>query len=139
MKYTCTHLNFDGTTREAMTFYQKCLGGQLTFMTIGETPMKDRFPADRQNRIMHASLNKDGRSLVTAADMMDPSSFTKGDTFSVVVECESEKEIRDIYQKLSAGGKVFRELQEEFWGALFAMFTDKFGVDWMLNFTLPKK
>jgi PhnB protein len=30
-------------------------------------------------------------------------------------------------------------LKEQFWGALFAAFTDKFGVRWMLNFDKKQK
>jgi PhnB protein len=47
---------------------------------------------------------------------------------------ESEDEARELYKKLSAGGRIEMELQKMFWGALYASFADKFGVQWMINF-----
>ena len=89
--------------------------------------------------IIHSSLTKDEVVLLTANDMMDPRSFTKGDNFTIVIDCESEKELMDLFGKLSAGGKVTMPVGDAFWGALYASFTDKFGVDWMLNYAKTKK
>jgi PhnB protein len=44
----CTpFLLFDGNYAEAMTFYQQCLGGELTLTKLGDTPMKDQFPPEK--------------------------------------------------------------------------------------------
>lgn len=37
MKEITPYLNFGGNCREAMTFYQRCLGGELTVGTFGES------------------------------------------------------------------------------------------------------
>ncbi len=131
------YLHLDGTAKEAMTFYKKCLGGELTLQTVGESPMKDQMPPGSESKIMHSSLTKDGSILLLASDMMDPTSFKKGDTITLTLNCSTEEEIKDAFAKLSEGGKVERELKTEFWGALFGMFTDKFGVDWMVNYQKP--
>jgi PhnB protein len=68
-----------------------------------------------------------------AADMMDPSTFTKGDTVSLCLVCDSKRETEDLYKKLSQGGDVFMALEKTPFG-WYANFTDKFGVDWMLQF-----
>lgn len=34
MKELLAYLNFDGNAREAMQFYEKCLGGKLQMMTF---------------------------------------------------------------------------------------------------------
>jgi PhnB protein len=91
------------------------------------------------SKLIHASLEKDGVPHLFGSDMMDPSSFVKGDSFSVVLDCSSENEINDAYEKLSAGGKITMEFADAFWGAKFASFTDRFGVDWQLNWWKPKK
>ena len=43
MLQTTPFLLFDGNCAEAMTFYQKCLGGELNLTKLGDTPMKDMF------------------------------------------------------------------------------------------------
>ena len=132
------HLHLNGTAREAMNFYKDCFGGELFMQTLGETPMADQMPAAK-DKIMHASLTKDGSVLIMAADMMDPSTFKIGDNVTLSINCSSEDEIKTLFSKLSAGGKVTMPLSEQFWGATFGMLTDKFGIDWMLNYQKPKK
>jgi PhnB protein len=81
---------------------------------------------------MHSTLTK-GDWVVMAADMMDPTTFKHGDTVSLCLVCDSKQEIEDLYAKLPAGGEVFMALDKAPFG-WFAMFTDRFGVDWMLQF-----
>jgi uncharacterized glyoxalase superfamily protein PhnB len=60
------YLHFDGTCREAMTFYQSCFGGELRLMTVGESPMAARMPAKQHERILHASLKADSVSIMAS-------------------------------------------------------------------------
>ncbi|MDE1975408.1 MAG: VOC family protein [Patescibacteria group bacterium] len=149
MKQIVPHIHFaDKKCREAMEFYHSCLGGKLSLMTVGECPaevkegMKKMMPGITidESKIMHADLKaKDGSVLVMGADMMDPKTFTKGDLSTVAIMNDDEKEARDIFAKLSKGGKVTMDLMPMFWGALFGSWTDKYGVDWMINCEMPKK
>jgi PhnB protein len=59
---------------------------------------------------------------------------TTGDNFSIAIGPESKEEANRIFNGLSAGGKVMMPLQDSFWGAYFGMFTDKFGIQWMVNY-----
>ncbi|MGZ7117323.1 MAG: hypothetical protein ACXVHS_07740, partial [Methanobacterium sp.] len=53
----CTpFLLFDGNCAEAMAFYQKCLGGDLTLTKLGDTSMSAQFPPEKHNRIINAHL-----------------------------------------------------------------------------------
>jgi PhnB protein len=129
------YLHFDGKTRQAMEFYRDVLGGDLEVQTVGETPWAadmPQMPGVTPDKVMHASLTK-GDLVIMAADMMDPSTFTKGDTVSLCLVCDSKQEIEDLYKKLSAGGDVFMALDKAPFG-WYAMFTDKFGTEWMLQF-----
>ena len=49
-------------------------------------------------------------------------------------EMEAKGKARELGGKAqSKGGKVEMSLEKTFWGALFGMFTDKYGIDWMIN------
>ncbi len=129
------YLHFDGTTRQAMEFYRDVLGGELAIQTLGETPWASempQMPGATPDKVMHASLTK-GDLAIMAADMMDPSTFKMGDNVSLCLVCESKQEIEDLYQKLSAGGDIFMALDRAPFG-WYAMLTDKFGTEWMLQF-----
>ncbi len=128
----------DGKCREAMHFYKECLGGgELSFMTLGESPMAKESPKEQHHLIMHSTLKKDNWTLIGSDMMRDKA--TLGDNVGLSLECESEKEINTIFNHLSKGGDVFMPVEEAFWGAFFGMVTDKYGVEWMLNCQIKEK
>ena len=127
------YLNFNGNCREAMSFYKECIGGELALQTIAGSRIEDECPAAMKQQILHASLIMDGIVLM-GSDMTGPDGFIKGNTMALSVNCSSEKEITDFFFKLSQGGKILHPLKKEFHGATFGIFTDKFGIRWMLNY-----
>lgn len=131
MKTLNPYFGFDGECRDAMTFYQECLGGELSFLTVGESPMAGQMPAEMANQIMHSTLTTSAGVLM-GSDMR-PADAPKA-AQAVVVECTSEEEINRLFAKFSEGGKVACAVSPAFWGGLFGSATDKFGVSWLLNF-----
>jgi len=126
-----------------MTFYKKCLGGELRFQRIGESPLSERMPAKMKNCVLHAVLaNVDfvlmGSDMVSEkgllSDMVSEKGLLKGNAVSLVLNCASEKEARARYKKLSQGGKQTHPLENTFWNALFGELTDKYGNTWMLSY-----
>ncbi len=130
------YLLFNGNCREAMKFYQGCFGGELSLMTIGESPAAKDMPADKHKQIMHARLNSDG-VLLMAADGMGPSDTTPGGNISLSYTANSNKEIDTLFSKLSAGGKVLHAPKDEFFG-YYGDLKDKYGISWMLVHEKPR-
>jgi PhnB protein len=64
--------------------------------------------------------------------------FNAGDNYFVSVQCESVQETDKLFAALSEKGKTLQAPQETPWAARFAMFTDQFGTNWMLNFDKPR-
>jgi len=126
------YLGFNGNCREAMTFYSKCLGGELILMTYGESPMGAQTPAGMKNRIMHSVLTS-GKISLMAADRMEEGAQKHGNTISLCLVCENKEEIKALFSRLSAGGKVEHALKEEFFGT-YGELTDKYGFGWMFQF-----
>jgi PhnB protein len=128
-----SYLTFNGNCREAMTFYRDCLGGELTLETIGESDLADKMPNSMRKSIMHAVLAKDDL-VIMATDMVEERGLIKGNSISMMLNCNSEEEAKSFYRKLSFGGKASHPLQETFWGALFGDLTDRFGNNWLINY-----
>ena len=128
-----TYLTFNGNCREAMTFYKNCLGGELTFQTVGESPLADKMPPIMRDCILHATLTN-GELIIMASDMVADKGLIKGNAVSLMLNCSSEAEIKDNYSKLAEGGEATHPLENSFWGALFGDLTDKFGNQWLLHF-----
>jgi len=131
MKEINAYLIFNGNCREAMTFYQKCLGSELQLITFGD--MGGNVPPDAKDRIAHARINN-GAAVLLASDNMPGMTFNAGDNYFVCLQCESGQETDQLFAALSEKGKTLQAPQETQWARRFAMFKDQFGTNWMLNF-----
>lgn len=135
MKDITPYLTFNGTCRQAMTFYKDTLGGDLQLMDFASSPMD--VPDEAKNHIMHAILTNNGVT-VMASDTMPDQTVTNGNSVSLSINCQSVEEINHLFNSLSDGGQITMPLDDTFWGARFGMLTDKFGTCWMFNYDYPQ-
>lgn len=133
MKQINSYLTFSGNCREAMTFYKECLGGELNFQTIGDSPLSGKMPEKMQQCILHATLIS-GNTVLMGTDMVADAGLIRGNAVAMMLDCNSEEEIRRIFENLSSGGEVLHPLETAFWGALFGDLKDKYGNIWLLHF-----
>lgn len=136
MKGITPYLNFDGNCREAMTFYQRCLGGELQVMTLADAPMES--PPETRDRVLNAQLAS-GPVVVMASDTMPGAPFVEGNNVYLNVECADVGEVESLYAALTEGGEATMRPHDAFWGDRFGMLTDRFGIQWMLHCPLPAK
>ena len=127
------YLNFTGNCREAMEFYKECLDAELTLQTVEGSPVEHQCPAAMKGQILHSTLQRGG-ILLMGSDMSGPEGISQGNNIALCLNCSSEDEINSFFNQLSAGGQVIHQLRTEFWGAMFGVFSDKFGIRWMLNY-----
>ena len=132
------YLTFNGNCREAMTFYKECLGGELVLQTIGESPLSDKMPKKMKDSILHATLTNESL-LLMGSDMVGEKGLLKGNAVSLTLDCNSESEIKELYLKLSDGGKADHPPEHTFWNAIFGDLTDRYGNHWLLNFDKQEK
>lgn len=131
------YLIFNGNCKQALDFYKTILGGELFIHTYGEAKQLNDLRKEDENKIMHGNLKK-GNFLLMASDTHGPD-IKMGDNVQLSIECESREEVDRLFKGLSEKGKPTLSPNETFWGAYFGMMTDQFGINWMLNFELPKK
>lgn len=138
MKGINGYLSFNGNCREALLFYQQCLGGELSFQTVGDSPAAARMPDRMKDCILHGTLVS--RKLVLmGTDLLGEEGLQKGNNISLMIQCSSEREIRSLYRKLSTRGRKTHQLDRSAWGALFGNLEDRYGNHWMLYFDTIKK
>mgnify|MGYP002385573792 CR=1 FL=1 len=116
-----------------MQFYQTCLGGELSFQTIGESPLASQIPASMRHLVLHAAL-VNGALVMMGTDMMGEAGLIRGNAISMCLNCGSEAEMRHLYGLLSVGGQAIHSIHQTFSGGLFGNLTDKFGNHWLLYF-----
>lgn len=133
-----TYLTFDGNCEEAFNFYKSVFGGEFTYIgKFGEMPNEEGFPVleANKNKIMHVSLPI-GNTVLMGSDTGGECgpTFRQGNNFSISINAESKEEADKLFAGISVGGQVIMPMENTFWGAYFGMSTDKFGINWMVNF-----
>lgn len=127
------YLSFKDNAREAMEFYHSVFGGKLTQSTFAEFHASEE--PDEADLIMHSMLVLDDGLTLMAADTPKRMVYNPGTNISVSLSGESadEERLTGYFNGLSDGGKVTMPLEKAQWGDMFGMFTDKFGINWMVN------
>src|SRR5215472_2639167 len=131
------YLSFRDNAREAMEFYKTVFGGKLEMQTFKEYHASQDPSED--NKIMHAMLTADNGIVFMASDTPNSMEYRTGTNMSMSLSGDNETELRGYYEKLSAGGTIGMPLEKAPWGDTFGMFTDKFGVSWLVNISGQKE
>jgi PhnB protein len=130
------YLFFKGDCEEAFKFYERVLRGKIEAMLPhAGTPAEQHTPPEWRDKIMHARLTV-GDAVLMASDA-PPEHYKAPQGFSVNLQVDRNAEAERIFNELSAGGNVTMPIQPTFWATRFAMFTDKFGIAWMINCNEP--
>jgi PhnB protein len=118
-----------------MTFYQKCLGGELTLTKLGDTPMKAQFPQEKHNRIINAYL-KSGAIEISATDWMASPVFEpkQGNMSAIFVTGGAYDELKEVFDNLAEGAEKerFQALHEMPFGT-YGQFYDRYGFQWIFR------
>ncbi|HTQ66296.1 MAG TPA: VOC family protein [Puia sp.] len=127
-------LLFDGNCAEAMTFYQKCLGGELKLTRVEETPMKARMPKEVHHRVANAYLKSDAIEF-SATDWLHPTrKFRQGNTVAMYINGGAYNEMKEIFDRLSEGAdKDLLDALREMPFGIYGHLADKFGIHWFFK------
>jgi PhnB protein len=131
------HINFNGNAEEAFNFYKSVFGGAFTkiirFKDLGNT--EHPLAESEANKIMHIALPI-GNSILMANDVPEfMGRVNENENRSkIFVSAQSKEEADKIFNGLSAGGTVEMPIDDSPWGSYFAMFRDKYGIEWMVEF-----
>lgn len=131
------YISFNGNCEEAFNFYKSVFGGEFPYIgRYSEMPAEYNVEPKDKDLIMHVSLPISNGSILMGADMSEAfgGKAPMGSNISISLNADSEAEADKLFAGLSAGGQVVMPLGKTFWGAYFGMFTDKFGISWMVNY-----
>jgi len=133
------YIHFNGNAEEAFTFYKSVFGGEFAKIARYKELSSPEYPIPENdaNRIMHIVLPIGKSNLLMASDCMEiMGQVTENDNRNAVfISAESKEEADKLFSGLSAGGKIEMPMTDGPLGSYFGMFADKFGVEWMVDFT----
>ena len=137
MKTTLSpYLIFNGNCREAMAFYHSVIGGELMMQSFGEAGVNRSEEA--KDRIIHASLQNGDVHIMGSDSEEDPEKAAVfGNNVHLSITGTDDEKLREYFVRLSEDGMVNMPLARQFWGDIFGMLTDRFGIHWMINISSP--
>ena len=135
------YLTFDGNCEEAFNFYKSVFGKEFTYIgRFADMPPLEGQPVispEYANRIMHVALPINNDFILFGSDNMEGScggpDLVIGNNISLSLQIETKEEADRVFGALSKGGIVGMPMSDTFWNAYFGMFTDRFGINWMIN------
>lgn len=138
------YLTFKGNCEEAFNFYKSVFGGEFSYIgRFGEMPPGEGppIPEASKNKIMHVGLPISTETMIMGSDTGGEwsSSFLQGNNISISISTDSRENADRLFNGLSAGGNVTMPLADMFWGDYYGMFTDKFGINWMVSFNADQQ
>jgi PhnB protein len=92
-------------------------------------------PAEVGDWVLHSGIIVNGE-VIYVSDILSGDDYKQGNNISIMIDCDSEEQIRKYFEKLSVGATIIMPLENTFWGALYGSLIDKFGVNWDLNFQI---
>src|SRR5690349_17316387 len=134
------YLTFNGNCEEAFNFYKTVFGGEFGYIgRFKDMPAQEGQTAAASpdaEKIMHVSLPVSAETVLMGSDTGGEwaKDFKEGNNFSISINTSSKEEADRMFNGLSAGGRVNMPMASTFWGDYFGMFTDKFGINWMVSF-----
>jgi PhnB protein len=135
-------INFNGNAEEALTFYKSIFGGEFAKIVRFKNVASPELPVSDidAEKIMLIALPIGKNNVLLANDV--PSFMGKvnenENRSKISVSTESRKEADAIFNGLSAGGQVEVPISDSAWGTYFGMFRDKYGIEWMVEFSAAK-
>ena len=131
------YINFNGNAEEAFTFYKSVFGGKSASVVRFKDLESSDFPIPEKdaNKIMRIILPI-GDNVLIANDVpesMGPVSENENRS-KIAVSAETKEEAEKLFKGLSEGGAVEMPMSESPWGTYFAMFRDKYGIEWTVEY-----
>ncbi|GAB4071915.1 VOC family protein [Ancylobacter sonchi] len=128
------YLMFNGRTEEAIDFYKKAVGAEVTvlmrFSDAPEPPPPGMVPDGWGAKIMHSSFKVGDAELMASDGCQSDAAGFNG--ISLALSVKSPEEAQAKFAALSDGGQVTMPLAKTFFSPAFGTLTDRFGVSWMV-------
>jgi len=139
MAHINPYIHFNGNAEEAFTFYKSVFGGEFAKILRYKDLSSPEYPIAESdaNRLMHITLPIGKNNALMGSDVLEVMGHvTENDNRNTIsISAESREEADKLFNGLSVGGKVEMPIADGPFGSYFGMIADKYGIEWMVDFT----
>lgn len=137
------YLNFAGNAEEAFDFYKKVFGGEFSSaVRFKDFPMEGfEIPKAEENKMMHIGLPIADDAVLMASDTVEAfgQKLVQGNNVYISLHPDSKEGADRLFNALSEGGEIEMAIGDQAWGDYYGAFKDRFGVQWMVNFSTQQQ
>lgn len=137
-----TWINFNGNAEEAFTFYKSVFGGDFRKILRFKDIATDEFPVaeKEENKIMYIALPIGNGAMLVANDVPEVLGQVNEheNRSKILVTTDTKEQADKLFSGLSAGGEVEGPIGESPWGTYAGMFRDKYGIEWIIEYSPTK-
>jgi len=134
-----TWINFNGNAEEAFNFYKSVFGGEFAKVVRFKDIASDKFPIPEKedNKIMYIALPIGAENVLIANDVPEVLGRVneRENRSKILVSVESKEEADRLFTGLSIEGEVEGAMGDSPWGSYAGMFRDKYGIEWIIEFS----
>jgi PhnB protein len=138
-----SYLNFAGNAQEAFDFYKSVFRAEFSSVVrFGDFPMEGvTIPKEDEDKVMHIALPIGKDNILMASDVLESlgQQLVQGNNVYVSVHPDSRDEADRIFADLSEGAEIEMPIADQAWGDYYGALKDKFGVQWMVNYSPPRE
>jgi len=135
-------INFNGNAFEAFTFYKSVFGGEFAKIIRFKDLASVEFPVpeNEQDKIMHIALPIGNGNMLMANDVPEFMGKVneRENRSKIALRTDSKEEAERLFNGLSVNGEVEGPMGDSPWSTYAGMFRDKYGIEWIIEFT-PEK
>ncbi len=135
-------INFNGNAEEAFAFYKSVFGGEFTKVVRFKDIATAEFPvAEKEaDKMMHIELPVGTSTVLIGNDVPEfMGKVSENENRSkIAIRTESKEEADTIFNALSAGGNVEVPFDDNSTDTYFAMFRDRYGIEWTVEYSATK-
>ena len=138
MAHINPYIHFNGNAMEAFTFYRNVFGGEFEKLMYYKDLSGSGYTIAESdaNRIMHIALPIGETNKLMGSDVLDMmGKVTENDNRNTIsIMAESKEKADQLFHGLMEEGNIEMPMSDGPFGAYFGMLTDKYGVQWMVQF-----
>ncbi len=142
-------INFNGNAEKAFTFYKSVFGGEFAKIIRFKDIASSEFPVpvkeeNKQSlaksefgKIMYIALPIGTSTMLIGNDVPEVLGQVneQENRSKILVSAESKEKADRLFSGLSAGGAVEGPMGDSPWGSYAGMFRDKYGIEWIIEFS----
>lgn len=130
-QFIIPYLAFENSL-ETANYYKDVFDGKIAYVMFGKDV--PNYSEEDKDKVVHLELIIQNHYIYMGDGVSKPS-----DQSMLLLDYKDEKTMKKHYENMKKESTIIQEMNDTFWGAIYGVLEDKFGMKWEFHFMKPKK